>query len=312
MIHPAIEPLVRAARERGSLVSSNATVEERRRVYREELTALHGVLEPMASVSDEILNLDGRDLQARLYVPLHDEAKALVVFFHGGGFVAGDLETHDALCRRLAADTRMRFLAVNYRLAPEFPFPSSIDDAVESLRFVANHLGNFDVVAAKIIVMGESAGATIATVACTLTRGEELGVAGQVIIYPTLGPEMLTDSAHNYGEGFMMDLERLRSDYRDYLGAWTDHSDARISPLMSGDLSSAPSAIVLVAECDALRDEGIAYAGLLEHFGVKVELLEAKGMVHGFLRLGSLVPEALEIVDDLARHMHRYVEDAFA
>jgi len=310
MLHPAIEPLVRAASERGRIVPSTASLEDRRRAYREQLVALRGEVEPMASVSELLINLNGRDLGVRLYVPLHAEGKALVVFFHGGGFVAGDLETHDALCRRLAADTRMRFLAVDYRLAPEFPFPAGIEDAVDVLRYVSGHLDEFDDRGSRIIVMGESAGATIATVACSITRGEDLGVAGQVIIYPTLGPEMLTDSAHNYGEGFMLDLERLRLDYGDYLGEWTDHTDERISPLMSGDLRGAPSAIVLVAECDPMRDEGIAYAGLLEHFGVKVELLEAKGMVHGFLRLGSVVPEALEIVDDLAVHMHRYVEDA--
>lgn len=310
MIHPAIEPLVLAARQRGGFDQSQSSVEERRRTYREELAAMQGELESMATVSDVFLPLDGRSLEARLYVPLGDESKALVVFFHGGGFVAGDLETHDALCRRLATDTGMRFLAIDYRLAPEHQFPAAIEDAVDSLRYVARHLGEFDEAAAKIIVMGESAGATLATVACMLTRDEELGVAGQVIIYPTLGPEMITDSAHSYGEGFMLDLVRLRRDYVDYLGEWTDHGDPRVSPLMSGDLSGVPAAIVLVAECDALRDEGVAYAGLLEHFGVPVELLEAKGMVHGFLRFGSQVPEALEIIDDLAVHMRRYVEVA--
>src|SRR5487761_2248021 len=237
MIHPAIEPLVLAARQRGGFDQSQSSVEERRRTYREELAAMQGELESMATVSDVFLPLDGRSLEARLYVPLGDESKALVVFFHGGGFVAGDLETHDALCRRLATDTGMRFLAIDYRLAPEHQFPAAIEDAVDSLRYVARHLGEFDEAAAKIIVMGESAGATLATVACMLTRDEELGVAGQVIIYPTLGPQMITDSAHSYGEGFMLDLVRLRRDYVDYLGEWTDHGDPRVSPLMSGGLS---------------------------------------------------------------------------
>jgi acetyl esterase len=310
MIHPAIEPFVRAARERTSGDSAPKSVEERRISYREELASLQGSPEEMASVTDVAVALSGRNLAARLYVPLLDERKALVVFFHGGGFVAGDLDTHDALCRRLAADTKMRFLAIDYRLAPEFPFPAGIDDAVDTLRYVALHLAEFDEVTSKIIVMGESAGATLTTVACAIIRGEQLGVAGQVLIYPTLGPELLTDSAHSYGEGFMLDLERLRLDYRDYLDGWTDHADPRVSPLMSNDLKGVPATIMVVAECDALRDEAVAYAGLLEHFGVQVELLEAKGMVHGFLRLGPLVPEALQIVDDLATHMHRYVEEA--
>jgi acetyl esterase len=158
--------------------------------------------------------------------------------------------------------------------------------------------------------MGDSAGATLIAVATALTRSEPLGIAAQVLIYPTLGPEMLTDSSHTYAKGYLLDVDHLRYDYGQYLGEWRDHTDPRVSPLMFANLTGAPPAIVLVAECDPLRDEGVAYAGLLEHFGVPVELLEAEGMIHGFLRMGGLVPEAIEIVDDLAAHMHRYVESA--
>lgn len=309
MIHPAIESFVRAARER-SVSDASATVQQRRDSYRAELAAMRGEPELMGSVEDVVVALDGRTVRARLYAPLLDESKALVIFFHGGSFVAGDLDTHDALCRRLSADTRMRFLSIDYRLAPEFPFPAAIEDAVDVIRYVVGHVATYDAPAARVIVMGESAGATIATVACSITRGENLGLAGQVLLYPTLGPELLTDSAHTYGHGYMLDLDRLRQDYADYLGDWSDHTDPRVSPLMAADLTGVPPAIIVVAECDALRDEGVAYAGLLEHFSVPVEILEAKGMVHGFLRLGPLVPETLHIVDDLARHMHRYVDES--
>jgi acetyl esterase len=156
--------------------------------------------------------------------------------------------------------------------------------------------------------MGDSAGATLLTVACALTRGEGLGVAAQVVIYPTLGPELFTGSVHTYGADHVLDVDHLRYDYGLYLGEWRDHSDPRVSPLMFDDLSGAPPAIVVVAQCDPLRDEAVAYAGLLEHFGVRVELLEAEGMIHGFLRLPVMVPVALEIIDDLAAHMHQYVE----
>jgi acetyl esterase len=206
----------------------------------------------------------------------------------------------------------MRLLAVEYRLAPEDPFPAAVDDAVDTIRHVSQHLEEFDDPGARMIVMGDSAGATLATVACALTRGERIGIAAQVLIYPTLGPELVTDSAHAYGTGHLLELEHLRYDYSQYLGGWTDHTDPRVCPLMFHDLTGAPAAVVVVAQCDPLRDEGVAYAGLLEHFGVAVELLEAEGMVHGFLRLGAIVPEALSITDDLAEHMHRYVEEAWA
>ncbi len=309
-VHPAIEPYVRAVREQSVAHPSSRTAEQRRLDYRELSLANRGDVQPVASVRDLELVLDGRTLRARLYTPANDESKALVLYFHGGGFVVGDLDTHDALCRRLAADTRMRFLSVDYRLAPEHPFPAGIEDAVDSIRYVAAHIGEFDDPDAKLIVMGDSAGATLLTVACALTRGEDLAIAAQVVIYPTLGPELFTDSVHTYGEGHVLDVDHLRYDYGLYLGEWRDHSDPRVSPLMFEDLRGAPPAIVVFAQCDPLGVEAVAYAGLLEHFGVAVELLEAEGMIHGFLRLPVMVPEALEIIDDLGAHMHRYVEHA--
>jgi acetyl esterase len=310
MVHPSLEPYVNAVRSEPAPHPSLVSADERRAAYRETALANRGDPQPMELVRDLELALEGRTLRARLYVPLEDESKALVIYFHGGGFVVGDLETHDALCRRLSSDTRMRFLSVDYRLAPEHPFPAGINDAVETIRYVRAHLAQFDDPGVALIVMGDSAGATLMTVACALTRNEQLGIAAQVVIYPTLGPELFTDSVHEFGVGHALDIDHLRYDYGLYLEGWTDHSDPRVTPLMFDDLTGAPSAIVVVAECDPLRDEAVAYAGLLEHFGVRVELLEAEGMIHGFLRLPTIVPEAVAIIDDLAAHMHRYVEAA--
>jgi acetyl esterase len=310
MVHPSLESYVNAVRAEPAAHPSLLSADERRAAYRETALANRGEERDVESVRDVALALAGRTLKARLYVPFEDEGKALVVYFHGGGFVVGDLDTHDALCRRLSSDTRMRFLSVDYRLAPEHPFPAGINDAVDTIRYVRAHLEEFDDVGAELIVMGDSSGATLLTVACALTRGENLGIAAQVVIYPTLGPELFTDSVHKYGVGHALDIDHLRYDYGLYLDGWTDHSDPRVTPIMFDDLTGAPPAIVVVAECDPLRDEAVAYAGLLEHFGVRVELLEAEGMIHGFLRLPTMVPEALEIIDDLAAHMHRYVEAA--
>jgi acetyl esterase len=310
MVHPSLEPYVNAVRAEPAPHPSLVSADERRAAYRETALANRGEPQTVESIRDVDLALDGRTLPARLYVPFNDESKALVVYFHGGGFVMGDLDTHDALCRRLSSDTRMRFLSVDYRLAPEHPFPAGVNDAVDTIRYVLTHLAEFEDPDAEVIVMGDSAGATLMTVACALTRNENLGVAAQVVIYPTLGPELFTESVHEFGVGYALDIDHLRYDYGLYLDGWTDHGDPRVSPLMFDDLTGAPPAIVVVAECDPLRDEAVAYAGLLEHFGVRVELLEAEGMIHGFLRLPTIAPEALGIIDDLAEHMHRYVEAA--
>ena len=308
MVHPSLESYVDAVRAEPPAHPSLVTPDQRRAAYREMSQTAGGEPEAVESIRDVALELDGRTLAARLYVPMKDEGTALVVYFHGGGFVVGDLDSHDTLCRRLSTDTRMRFLSVGYRLAPEHPFPAGVNDAVDTIRYVRAHLSEFDGPDAALVVMGDSAGATLLTVACALTKDEEVGIAAQVVIYPTLGPELFTDSVHEFGDGYVLNIEHLRYDYGLYLDGWTDHSDPRVTPLMFSDLTGAPPAIVVVAQCDPLRDEAVAYAGLLEHFGVPVELLEAEGMIHGFLRLPQLVPEALAIIDDLAEHTRRYVE----
>ena len=307
MVHSAFEPYLRAARENPEPSPLDVSPDQRRQTFRDEALRFRGDIALDVESLDTTLPLEGRALRARLYIPEIDDEKALVVYFHGGDFVMGDLETHDWLCRRLAHDTHTRFLAIDYRLAPENPFPAGLDDAVETLRYVAAHRSEFATPDARLVGMGDSAGANLVTGASTLVRDEELDLAAQVLIYPTLGPELVTDSAHRYGKGYLLDLESLRYDYSQYLGEFGDHTDPRVTPLLANDLTGVPPAIIVVAECDPLRDEGVAYAGLLEHFHVSVELLEAEGMVHGFLEMGGVVPEALAIVDDIAAHLKRVV-----
>jgi acetyl esterase len=310
MVHPAFEPYILLARESPDSAPTSVGIDERRRTFRAEREALRGEPALMAAVNDRQIELKGRTLAARLYEPLKAVDTALVVYFHGGGFVVGDLETHDWLCRRLAFDTGARLLAIDYRLAPEHPFPAALDDAADVVRYASEHREEFGVPGAAIIMMGDSAGANLVTVAARHLRDERVNVTAQVLIYPTLGPELVTDSAHRFGTGYLLDLEALRRDYSLYLNGFVDHTDPRVTPLLSNDLSGVAPAVVLVAQCDPLRDEGVAYAGLLEHFAVPVELLEAEEMVHGFLEMGAVVPDALAILDDLAEHVHRFVDAA--
>jgi acetyl esterase len=279
----------------------------RRRAWRLEAMSSDEVREEMAEVRDIAIDLGDRTIPTRLYVPLVEEHTALVLYFHGGSFVEGDLETHDVLCRRLALDTKMRFLAVDYRLAPEFPFPAGITDAMDVTRYVAAHRSEFDVEGAPLVLMGDSAGGCLAAVASAELRGEDLGIVAQVLVYPTMGPEVVTDSSKKYGSGYLLEMDFFRIDYQRYLADGVDHTDPRVTPLFYEDLTGVPPAIIVVAECDPLRDEAVAYAGLLQHSGVEVELLEGEGMLHGFLQHGSFIADALDIVDDLARHLTDYV-----
>ena len=307
VLHPGIEAIVTAARTTPSTHPSTQRIEERRSIYRDVALSLSSSHTEMHEIRDIDLAMSDRTLRTRLYVPLGDESRGLMVYFHGGSFVVGDLDTHDGLCRRLSADTKMRLLAVQYRLAPEFPFPAAIEDAVESLYEIVKNISTFASPNVQLIVIGDSAGGTLAALAAGATRHAGLPIAAQVLLYPTMGPELVTHSVHDFGTGYLFDVEHLRYDYEQYLGSWRDHSDPRVSPLMSLDLTGSPPAVIVVAEFDPLRDEAVAYAGLLEHFGNHVELLEAEGMVHDFLRLGDVVPDALAIVDDLAEHLHLFI-----
>lgn len=307
MLHPSLVEYVERLRQTPTPHFSTLTYKERRAANRKRAEELRGMPAEMAETREVVLHLPGRDLRARLYVPKGDEQEGLVLYFHGGSFVVGDLDTHDSLVRRLAADTQMRFLAVDYRLAPEFPFPAALDDAADTLAYVNTHIQEFATTESKLIIMGDSAGATLAAVTSASVKNGVTRLCAQVLIYPTLGPELVTSSAHEFGSGYLCDVDELRFDYANYLADYNDHSDPRVSPLMATDLTDVVPTIMLIAECDPLRDEGLAYAGLLEHFGVAVELLEAKGMIHSFMRLGSIIPEALADLDDLATHMRRLI-----
>ncbi|MEI6710305.1 MAG: alpha/beta hydrolase [Actinomycetota bacterium] len=309
MLHPSLVNYVASRREASSPHFSTLSYPERRTANRRRAEELRGEPEEMAEVRELKLSLQGRELSSRLYIPKGDAVEALIIFFHGGSFVEGDLETHDTLVRRLASQTLMRFLAIDYRLAPEHPFPASLDDARDVLHYVDQNISEFADERSRIIMMGDSAGANLVAVTGTSVKNSVERLCAQVLIYPTLGPELVTGSAHEFGTGYLCDVDELRYDYASYLGGYLDHSDPRVSPLMSTDLHDVVPTIVVIAECDPLRDEGLAYAGLLEHFNVHVVLLEAKGMIHSFMRLASIIPEARADMDDLAQHLRRFVGD---
>ena len=310
MIHSEIEKILEVARAYPEAHPSEVDPSVRRETYRKGAIAILGEMADVASRRDIPLAFEGRTIASRLYTPHGDEEKAIALYFHGGSFVVGDLDTHEGVHRRLCDDMKMKVLAVDYRLAPDHPFPAGLEDTIDAIRFVAGHLETFEAQGHELVVIGDSAGATLVAVACALTKDEGLGLAAQVLIYPTMGPDIVTNSVHDFGHGYLLEMDHLQYDYEQYLAGFSDHTDPRVSPLFFSDLTGAPPAVLVTAEYDPLRDEGLAYAGLLEHFGVPVEILEAEGMVHGFIRMGAIVPDAMSILDDLAGHVHRYVEHA--
>ena len=231
---------------------------------------------------------DGK-LEARLFVPRDETAEpGLIVWLHGGGWFQGSQRSHECACRRLASASRNRVLAVDYRLAPEHPFPAALDDAASIYRWAhanADQLGAFP---GRLALGGDSAGATLALVAGLDAAREGLPPALVALCYPSLGPEIRSDSRHELAEGFGLSADDMDYCFELYLSADADHADPRISPLLTPDLHEAPPTLVAVAGFDLLRDEGLALVGLLEGSGVEVELHDETSLIHGFLRLGGI------------------------
>jgi acetyl esterase len=238
---------------------------------------------------------------ARLYAPVRGEG-GLIVFLHGGGFVYGDLHTHDGLCRLLCERTAAMVLAVDYRLAPEHPFPAAVEDAHAALRWARAEAGSLGADERRIAVMGDSAGGNLAAVACQLAmQAGEPQPAAQVLIYPVTDFTTRRRSRELFGDGFFLTSESM--DWFDelYLGGVEEHkSDPRASPLLAEDVSGLAPAIVATAGFDPLRDEGEAYAEALRRAGVRVLQRRFDGMIHGFASSAGVSPSAREAVLELA------------
>ena len=245
---------------------------------------------PVGSVED--VSVGG--LPARLYRPSGAGPFPTLVFLHGGGFVIGDLDTHDQLCRRFCSGADAVVLAIDYRLAPEAPYPAAADDALAAVTWAADHLaelGGNDVLA----VAGDSAGGNLSAVVAQALRDR---VSAQVLIYPATHMAGDYPSRIDNAEGYFLDMATMVWFGAHYLGDAVDLDDPRHSPLL-GELVGLPPALVVTAEFDPLRDEGEAYAALLEEAGVPVETVRYDGLVHGFVDMAMMSPAAADAVDDL-------------
>jgi acetyl esterase len=241
---------------------------------------------PVGSVKE--LDVDGR--AGRLYRPERD-AGPVLAYFHGGGFVIGDLDTHDQACRRICRDAEVSVLSVDYRLAPEHPFPAGIEDALTAVRWAVANLG-----VERVAVGGDSAGANLATICAQELR--EL-VSAQVLIYPTVDPFGDHPSRIENAAGYFLDQPMMEWFFGHYTGGTEPREDdVRLSPLLA-DLTGLAPALVVTAELDPLRDEGEAYAAKLAEAGVAVDSVRYDQMIHGFLDMGPFSPAAAAAVDDL-------------
>ncbi len=212
-----------------------------------------------------------------------------LVYYHGGGWVLGDLDSHDVLCRRLANDAGCAVLSVHYRLAPEHKFPAAYDDAVAAMQFAIRHPDQIGIDPKKVAVGGDSAGGNLAAAAALAARDAGIALTNQVLIYPATDMAMGSSSYHRITDGFPLVARTMEWFIGHYLRDEADKYDWRASPLRAASLAGTAPAIVVIAAKDPLCDDGLAYAKRLEHDGVLVDSLYFSGQLHGFVSMGKLL-----------------------
>ncbi|KKK36885.1 esterase [Mesobacillus campisalis] len=251
---------------------------------------------PLAKVEDRLIPVaDDTEINIRIYTPEGQGPFPMFVYYHGGGWVIGDLATADASCRMLANKTGRVVVSVDYRLAPEFKFPVPVDDSYAALQWVSEHAAELNGNASNIVVGGDSAGGNLAAVMCIKSRDEKgPAIAGQVLIYPVTDLSYDSGSYEEFKEGFGLDRDLMIwfGDY--YIRNQDDAKHIHVAPLLAEDLSNLPPAYVLTAEADVLRDEGEAYAERLRQAGVRVETSREPGLIHGFFTNMAVFPEDIK------------------
>jgi len=265
---------------------------EARVAYQAAAEILEPPRAPLPRVEDfDIPADDDTPLRARLYAASAGRLPVLL-YLHGGGFTIGDLETHDSLCRQLALRSGSAVVALEYRLAPEHRFPTAVDDAFAALRWLAGEGGaTLGLDGGRLAVGGDSAGGTLAAVCAILARDAGLPLALQLLITPGTTAHADTPSHKQFANGFLLEADGITWFFDQYIDA-KDRNDWRFAPLNAPDLDDLAPACVLLAECDPLVDEGVAYADKLRAAGVAVELELYRGLTHDFIKLGRAIKEA--------------------
>jgi acetyl esterase len=288
-----------------------------------DVTVARSQLRKLASMIDARIAVGVRDssvpgpagsIPVRHYTPVRSEGSGpepLLVFFHGGGFVVGDLETHDDLCRLMCRDAGVHVLAIDYRLAPEHPAPAAIEDCYAAYRWALEHAAELGADPSRIAVGGDSAGGNLSAVVCQLARTDGIDLpALQLLLYPATNFAADTRSKTLFADGYFLtkkDMDWFRDNYLG--GSSLDTADPRISPLLADDLAGLPPAMVLTGGFDPLRDEGNQYADALSAAGVPVDHRQFGPLVHGFANFfplgGASATAVAEVVSALRAHLSR-------
>ncbi len=302
-LSPRAQQVIEQLQAAGPPYSSFPPAEARAR-YAALRKPMAAAQEPVQEVREVYVDAVDRKLPARLYRPAADAMLSALVYFHGGGFVVGNLDVPDSLCRAIANAARVAVLSVDYRLAPEYPFPDAFDDAYDSVAWIIRESGNLGIDPALVAVGGDSAGGNLAAaVSLAALERREFQPHRQVLLYPVTDFTFDTNSYLEFGEGLNLTRDLMMWFAGHYLPRPEDARNPYAAPLRARNLSGLPPALVLTAEGDPLRDEGEAYAHRLRASGVSVTHRRFPGMIHGFATMLGVFAEADEAVRAIADHL---------
>jgi acetyl esterase len=284
----ALRPELRALLDRqaasGRPPLHRQSVAQARAFHTEDAAALNGEPVPVAAAADRTVPGPGGDLPVRVYTPEGSPPFPIVVFFHGGGWVVGTLDSYDPLCRALAAAVPAVVVSVGYRLAPEHRWPAAVEDAYAATMWASRHAAELGGAQHRLAVAGDSAGGNLAAVVALGARDRGgPAIAFQLLVYPALDAAGGTGSWREYADGFYLTAAGMRWYWDHYLGG-ADGAAPDASPLRAAFLGGLPPALVVTADHDVLRDEGEAYAARLREAGVAADVRRVDGVVHGFFR----------------------------
>jgi acetyl esterase len=254
--------------------------------------------QPVHQVTDRTIPGADGPIPVRIYSPSAEQGLPVIVWLHGGGWVIGNLDTHDQLCRLLCDGSGAIVVSVDYRLAPEAKFPCAVDDCVAAWEWVTAHAAEFGGDPARVALGGDSAGGNLAAVVPLVARDRGLQApALQLLVYPVTNYEFESSSMIENAKGYMLETEHVRWFFDHYARSETDFGDWRCSPMQASDLEGLPPAVVITAEFDPLRDQGEAYGRRLQAAGVPTEIVRVDGVFHGFFGMHAFLTPAQESWD---------------
>jgi acetyl esterase len=271
------------------------------RAFIDSMGAFNSEVEDVAHVEDVSIPGPASTIPARLYRPAGTGPFPLLVYFHGGGWVIGGIQSHDGLCRSLANAAACAVLSIDYRLAPEHKFPAPVDDCYAATAWAVSNAASLGADPARVAIGGDSAGGNLTAVVAQLARDRKSPpLRFQLLIYPATDAGYDTPSYRENATGYFLELDGMRWFYDHYLRSEADRADPRASPLRATDLRELPPALVITAEFDPLRDEGEHYAARLREADVPVTLTRYDGMIHGFFGMAPLLDQGKQAVAEAA------------